>query len=222
MAGDFHAGRSDVDLVAVITHDPTATTVATLANIHDVLVREHPEWVDRVEVDYVSPKAVVDVISGTGQRHSMARISPGEPLHLTEASRHYLLNWHSAVQHDYVLVGSPPSQLLPRIGVDLVRQVVLAHVEQWSSWVLDMRTPGAQAYAVLTICRAAASLETGRHVSKRAAAAYGVASMPESASLIEWARDWWYAEGSDEDPDCFPEVVEFVRTAAARIVQRHR
>jgi hypothetical protein len=84
-----------------------------------------------------------------------------------------------------------------------------------------MRTPGAQAYAVLTLCRAAATLDTGRQVSKRAAAAYAAASMPEHAPLIKWARDWWYGSATDADADHFPEVVRFVKSITSVILQKH-
>jgi hypothetical protein len=62
------------------------------------------------------------------------------------------------------------------------------------SWALG---DFAQAYAVLTLCRAAEALATGRQVSKLAAANAGRSRYPEWSTLIDWAQDWWYHSGSD-------------------------
>jgi len=128
--------------------------------------------VGHVEVDYVSPAAVEDVIRDVSSAHpssarTMARISPGEPIHLVPASRHYLLNWQSACRHDHALLGRLPSDLLPGIPPDAVRAVVLDHARQWPEWAGEVRAPGFQAYAVLTMCRALAFVGTGQQLSKQ-------------------------------------------------------
>ena len=220
VAGDYHPGRSDLDLLAILAHDPTEATLTALAAVHDHLVRDHPDWVDHVEVDYVSQVAVGDVLVG-GPAHAMTRISPGEPLHLTGATSHYLLNWDSAQQHGEVLVGSSAKELLPPFPPEHILQIVLDHLQQWPEWVKDARRPGTQAYAVLTVCRGAATVNTGRRVSKRAGAAYELVQLPEWAPLIEWARDWWYAEGRDEGPDRLPEVSRFVREVTSPLLTDH-
>lgn len=126
------------------------------------------------------------------------------------------------MDHDHVLVGASPRALLPHIAPNEVRRVVLDHLEHWPLWVDDMRTPGAQAYAVLAVCRAAAMLETGGQPSKRAGAAYGLATMPRDAALIGWARDWWFAGGADDAPDRHEAVAEFTRRVAPAVAARHR
>jgi predicted nucleotidyltransferase len=218
--GDFHPGRSDLDFMAVLANDPTEATLATLDRVHAELVNDHPEWRDHVEVDYVSPDAVRDALEGKGGR-VMVRISPGEPIHLTPATSHYLLNWHSAERSGQVLFGIPPNRILPEISSDAVRRTVLDHLRQWPGWVEEMRSPGVQAYAVLTVCRAAAALDSGHQVSKRAAAAYGIEHLPQCAPLIEWARDWWYAGGRDDESDRFSEVAGFVREVTPRLLAAH-
>jgi len=83
--GDFAPGRSDLDVLAVMTTDPTAATLAGLDAVHARLAMDFPEWNGRVEVDYVSAQAVQAVVQGTDESHLMIRISPGEPLHEVEA-----------------------------------------------------------------------------------------------------------------------------------------
>jgi Domain of unknown function (DUF4111) len=217
VVGDFHLGRSDLDLVAVLADDPTEATLATLTRLHAELANDHPEWYEHVEVDYVSPYAVRDVLEGKGGR-LLVRISPGEPIHLTPATSHYLLNWYTAERHGQVLLGVAPRQILPEISSDEVRRTVLDHLRQWPGWVEEMRSPGTQAYAVLTVCRAAAALDSGQQISKRAAAAYGTKHLPQWSPLIEWACDWWYGGGQDDEPERFNEVARFVREVTPTIL----
>ena len=92
---------------------------------------------------------------------------------------------------------------------------------RWPEWVEEMQHAGGQAYAVLTLCRAAEALETGRQVSKLAAAEVGRSRFPEWSALIDWARDWWYQGGSDSDGGRFEEVRRFVVDVSARLLKRY-
>ena len=216
VAGDFCPGRSDLDFLAVLAHDPDEETLSLLASIHASLDSAAPHWVGRVEVDYVSPAAVEAVVGDVAADHTMARISPGEPIHLVPASRHYLLNWQSACRHDHALLGRLPSELLPRIPPETVRAVVLDHARRWPEWVRGARAPGFQAYAVLSMCRALAFVSTGEQLSKRAAAARGRDVMPEREELITWADDWWYGGGRDDAAERSADVAAFIGDAANR------
>ena len=214
--GDFAPGRSDLDVLAVLAADPTATTLARLDNVHTRLDTDFPEWKGHIEVDYVSVEAAAAIVEGTDESHPMIRISPGEPLHEVEASRHYVLNWAGALQADQPIAGAAPSTVLPAIDRRLIHQVVLQHVRAWPEWVHDMQTTGAQAYTVLTLCRAAETLATGQQVSKLAAANAGRSRFPEWSALIDWAQDWWYHGGSDDDHGRFEDVRRFVNDVSAR------
>jgi predicted nucleotidyltransferase len=214
--GDFAPGRSDLDVLAVMATDPTAATLAGLDDVHARLDTDFPEWNGHVEVEYVSAEAVEAVVQGADESHPMIRVSPGEPLHEVEASRHYVLNWAAALRADQSIVGAAPSTVLPAIERRLIHQVVLQHLRAWPEWVRDMQATGAQAYAVLTLCRAAETLATGRLVSKLAAANAGRSRFPEWSTLIDWARDSWYHGGSDLDHGRFEDVRRFVNDVSAR------
>src|SRR5215213_9528903 len=132
--------------------DPTPATLAGLDDVHARLDRDFPEWNGHLEVDYVSAEAVEAVVRAD-ESHPMIRISPGEPLHEVEASRHYVLNWAAALQADQPIAGAAPSTVLPAIDRRLIHEVVLQHVRAWPEWVRDMQATGGQVYAVLTLCR---------------------------------------------------------------------
>jgi hypothetical protein len=219
--GDFARGRSDLDLLAVMATDPTPATLAGLDEVHARLDRDFPEWTGHVEVDYVSAEAVEAVVLGADESHPMIRISPGEPLHEVEASGHYVLNWAAALQADQPIAGAAPSTVLPAIDRRLIHEVVLQHVRAWPEWVRDMQATGGQAYAVLTLCRAAETLATGRLVSKLAAANAGRSRFPEWSTLIDWAKDWWYQGGSDLDHGRFEDVRRFVNDVSARSLRHY-
>ncbi|MGY4910349.1 aminoglycoside adenylyltransferase domain-containing protein [Micromonospora aurantiaca (nom. illeg.)] len=215
VAGDFDVNRSDLDLLAVLASDPDEKLLGVLADLHADLDRRHPLWAGRIEVEYVSLDAVRAV---PGRDHLIARISPGEALHLLPATTHRVVTW--AAVHDYgrTLLGPPAGELLPAVEPGLVRAALRDHVRDWPAWVLDMTPPGAQSYAVLTLCRAYQRLCDGRQLSKRQAAERTAAALPRWADLIVWARDWWYDSGQDSDPGRVDEVKAFVHEVSAAIL----
>lgn len=190
VAGDFAVNRSDLD-------------------------RRHPQWAGRIEVEYVSLDAVR---ADPGRDHVIARISPGESLHLLPATTHRVVTWSAVHDHGRTLLGPPAGELLPAADPGLVSAALLDHVRDWPAWVLEMTPPGAQSYAVLTLCRAFQRLRHGRQLSKRQAAEQTITACPRWADLIAWARDWWYDSGQDTDPGRFDEVRAFVTELSAAIL----
>lgn len=220
--GDFTPGNSDLDVLAVMSTDPTAATLAALREVHARLATNFPEWGDGyVEVEYVSVGAITAVVQGTDESHPMISMGKGQPLHELEASRHSVLNWAAALQADRPIAGAAPTTVLPAIDQRLVRQVVLQHVRAWPEWVEEMQHPGGQAYTVLTLCRAAEALATGQQVSKLTAAESARSRFPEWSALIDWAQQWWYQSGSTTDVGRFEEVRQFVVDVSARSLKRH-
>ncbi|MEH1029139.1 aminoglycoside adenylyltransferase domain-containing protein [Micromonospora profundi] len=219
VAGDFAPDRSDLDLLAVLDSDPDETLLAVLAGLHADLGRRHPQWAGRIEVEYVSLGATRDAALGrASQTHAIARISPGESLHLLPATIHRVVTWSAVRDHGRVLVGPSAVALLPAVAPDLVRSALLAHVRDWPIWVTRMTTPGAQSYAVLTLCRALHRLQNGRQLSKRRAADRTIAALPQWDGLITWARDWWYDGGKDTDTGRADDIHTFVHEISSTIL----
>ena len=210
--GDFNPDRSDIDVLVVLATDPTAATQAALHEMHARLATDLPEWDGRVEVEYVSVEAITAVVQGTDESHPLISVGGGDPFHEDQASRRYLLNWAAALQADRPLAGAAPSTVLPAIERRLVHQVVLEHVRASARWMAEVQHPraGDQAYTVLTLCRAAEAVATGRQLSKLAAARVGRSRFPEWSALIDWAQDWWYNGGSDQDDGRADEMRRFV------------
>ncbi|GAB3957698.1 hypothetical protein GCM10027614_73670 [Micromonospora vulcania] len=128
------------------------------------------------------------------------------------------MTWSTVHDSGRVLLGQPADTLLPAFDAGLVRSALLDHVRDWPTWVMRMTTPGAQSYAVLTMCRALQRLRYGRQLSKRQAADQTVGVCPEWAHLIKWARDWWYGHGHDTDSGRTDDVRRFVVELSAIIL----
>jgi predicted nucleotidyltransferase len=88
-AGDFDAAVSDLDLLAVLTAAPSARLASRLRRMHAGLAQADPAWDDRIEVIYISAHGLA-----TCRTHpaTIAVISPGEPFHVVEAGRDWILN----------------------------------------------------------------------------------------------------------------------------------
>ena len=220
--GDFAPDRSDVDLLAVLVAEPDDDLLARLSVVHDDVSRRYPTWRGHVEVEYVALDTVRRYTTGE-VRHApavIARVSPGEHLHLLPATAHRVLGWSLVRQYGRPLIGPAAREVLPPISEDLVRAALLHHVRDWPVWVRDMAGAGGQAYAVLTLCRAAVLLETGEQMSKKAAAEHLAQAVPAWADLTLWASDWWFDGGHDDEPARTDEVRRFVDETSARLLAR--
>ncbi|WP_250007675.1 aminoglycoside adenylyltransferase domain-containing protein [Actinoplanes sp. M2I2] len=220
VAGDFAPERSDLDVLAVLTADPDHRLLPVLAGLHAGLDDRHPGWAGRIEVEYISIDATGAAAAefAPGQR-LLARISPGEPLHLLPVTRHRIVTWSTVRDSGRCLLGPPAAELLPPFDAELVRSALVDHVRDWPTWVEQMTTPGAQSYSVLTMCRAVQHLRYGSQLSKRRAADRTVRGRPEWSGLIGWARDWWYGGGDDTDPGRGDEVRSFVAATSADLLR---
>jgi hypothetical protein len=184
-AGGFVEGRSDVDLLAIVERDVDEALLEELRRLHSDFVRAHPAWEERVEVGYVG-RAVLQTF-GTRPAGTMAAISPGEPLHLKDATWGWVLNWHGACSRGETLLGPPPLELGPAVTAEAFRIAVWELLEEWRGDVREPTiawVPAQRGYAVVTVCRALHALETGEQTTKEAAAAWAAERFPEWAEFV--------------------------------------
>ena len=60
--GDFAPGRSDLDLLVVLQHDPSPELMRRIEPILSKVVEANPPWRDRLELGFVTREAVHDVL----------------------------------------------------------------------------------------------------------------------------------------------------------------
>ena len=82
---------------------------------------DHPKWRDRVEVGYVG-RAVLQTFAAEATG-TIAVISPGEPLHITEPRLGWVLNWYGVCADGEVLHGPPPLELGPALSATDYRRL---------------------------------------------------------------------------------------------------
>lgn len=187
VTGDFEPGISDVDTVAVVRSDLTSAEFAALDRLHRDIVGEMPQWVDRVEVVNLSSQALATCRTASS---AAARISPGEPFHAIDVDHRWLIDWYQLRDVGVALCGPPAESFVPVISHDEYVEAVRQHMLAWPDWVDGLVTQGAQAHAILTMCRGLRTWRTGEHVSKREAARWACEVFPEHANLIRDAVVW--------------------------------
>lgn len=186
--GGFVPGRSDVDLLAVVERDVDEERFERLERLHVAYAANHPEWVERVEVGYLSRAALQTLAEEP--KGTIAVISPGEPLNIKPVDWAWVLNWQGASTHDDVVYGPPPLELGPRVPPEAVRRAVTEQLRAWPQYARRPElayVPAAQGYTVVTVCRALYALETGELATKEAAAEWAAARYPEWAAFIRGA-----------------------------------
>jgi hypothetical protein len=194
-SADFDAGVSDVDLLAVLADSPSERLAARLRRMHAELARANPAWDDRIEVVYVSTQGLATCRTGTT---TIAVISSGEPFHVVEAGRDWLLTWYPAREDGVRLLGPPIDALIPPIPSAEYIAEVRRSLARLSSRLPDDAPPGWQAYAILTMCRGLYTVRFGQRRSKQAAASWAQHEFPQWAGLIRRALEW---RRRQRDPD---------------------
>src|SRR2546428_449994 len=151
----------------------------------------HKEWDDRIEVAYLSVAALQTVKSQTSK---VAIISPGEPFHVKETRKDWVMDWYVVREKGLTLFGPPPKTLIEPISKEEFMQAVKEHTKAWCEWIQDMRKRKQQAYAVLTLCRVLYAYRNGEQASKKQAALWAEKELPAWSQLIQnalvWREDW--------------------------------
>lgn len=215
---DYDDSVSDIDLLAVIVDNLDGETFDALHTMQNVLVSQQPERQDRLEIAYVSVQALRTFKMQTSP---IGIISPGEPFHMIEAGKDWLMNWYIVQEKGVTLFGPPPGDVIEPITREEYVQAVKAHMVAWSKdKVIDwMDTRPSQAYVILTVCRALYTVQYGEQPSKIQAAAWAEKELPEWAALIRQAVAWRQAwREPDVDPAAtIEESQRFVRFVIDRI-----
>jgi Domain of unknown function (DUF4111) len=170
-----------------------------LHQMHTDVVRDNPEWFDRIEVAYVSLETLR---TPWLSRNRIAIISPGEPFHFKEAGKDWLVNWYMVRKAGLTLFGPAPATIISPITQAEFVQVIREHADKWGEWVHHIQKRKGQAYAMLSMCRALYTHQHGEQVSKQDAALWAQEQLPEWAELIGRAMGWREAEEVEPIDHC--------------------
>jgi predicted nucleotidyltransferase len=212
-SGDFDPVSSDVDFV-VATHQPIpAAQLPELEKLHQELTAVHPHWSIHLEGAYL-PLADLrryDPAGGPYPHWHERRFYVAGQGSDWIIQRHVLREWGVR------LAGPPPNTLIDPVTPDDLRQAVGGVLAEWWAPMLDdptwLHEWLYQAFAILTMCRALHTLETGTIASKPVAArwAMGVEN-GRFSPLITRALAW----PDEPQPDALPETLELLRYTVIR------
>lgn len=185
VSGGFDSSVSDLDFVAVTRLDAAQLPLPALDRVHRQIVTRHPGWTDRLEIVYVGEEALRDFRSSPSH---VAVISPGEAFHLRdEPIAEWVQNWYLIRETDVTLHGPPADAVVPQIEWSEFVAAAVRYATEIAARDVETASRGDLAYAVLTMCRSVATIETDRRPSKQEAAAWARSELPDWAWLIDAA-----------------------------------
>ena len=207
---DFDYEISDIDLLTATVSDISEEEFGDLDKTHADLIKNNPQWENRLEIAYLSLRALKTFKTEICRA---AIISPGEPFHFREAGKHWSIDWYSVRENGATLFGPPPETIIEPISKEEFIQAVREQANEWHQYVENTKhSRSFQAYAILTICRAFYAVKNGEQVSKKRAALWAKTQFPEWAYLIQNAMRWRKAfrENDVNHEQTFPETKKFV------------
>lgn len=211
VTGDFERRRSDIDLIAATSSDIAEKEVEALQKMHHDFADKNKEWNDRIEVAYPSVTALKTF---KVHQSKMAIIHPGEPFHVKEVGKDWLMNWYTVREKGVVLFGPSPKTLIEPISKEEFIHAVQEYAKLLNKRIYHMPMGrSGQAYTILTMCRVLYTSQKGEQVSKKRAALWAEKEFPQWALLIQNAFVWREA-CHDEQVDhevTLSETQQFVR-----------
>jgi predicted nucleotidyltransferase len=216
--GDFDYESSDIDVLVATSSAIDGKDFSDLQHMQNDLINTYTYWDGRIEIAYVTTAALQTFKSRISE---IAIISPGEPFHIKEAGKDWLINWYMVQEKGLTLFGPAPATRIDPISKEEFIHAVRQQAQDWADWIYHIHQRPGQAYAILTMCRAFYAYKNAEQVSKRQAAEWVAQQLPEWSALIENAFLWraaWRDEGVDHDAT-FPETLKFVQFMIAQIVQ---
>jgi predicted nucleotidyltransferase len=184
VSGGFDPNASDIDLLSVTSRDVSEIDFTNLEAVHRDFAERHSEWDDRLEVEYIGRETLRSFRVGG----CLAVISPGEPFHIRDDAELYLQNWFLVRETGVTLYGAAPANVIPPIAWSEFIEAIARYAAEVRGRSLAEASPGARAYAVLTMCRALCTIGMQRPCSKQEGADWVRERMPEWARLIDAAE----------------------------------
>jgi hypothetical protein len=199
-SGDFDEQTSDIDF-AVVTRDAVASrTQAELGELNTRIQASGSPWAAKLEGSFLPLQVFKDF---NPERVPYPTIGMGGWYGLDHKGIERAIQRSLLREHGIALAGPEPNTFIDPVSPDELRMETRDLVHGWWKQQLDdptrIRRRGYQAYAVLTMCRALYTLETGCIASKPTAAGWAQRWLPGRwCGLIDRALSWRSDDGVDD------------------------
>lgn len=214
--GDFDPIRSDVDFVVVMVDELTEAEIQALRVVHQSLMDNYPGWAEKLEGVFMTQAMIRRY---QAEQPQFLAFNTGGYFGLDGQGSDGIIQRWMLREHGIVLYGPAPKELVDPISGDELRQATRQTLRDW--WLPQVEQPFRlerreyQAYAVLTMCRMAYTLEHGAIVSKPAAARWALAHWEARwHGLIQRALDWQPDDGIDDRLA----TIELIRATCVRFL----
>jgi hypothetical protein len=214
--GDFDAGSSDIDYLAIMEREITPSERAALAILHDDLGHRYPEWRERIEGSYITRNMLAFTLPPPQGRPyvNMGAFWEPDPPYGNE----WLINLYAIQETGIALFGPAARNLVPPVRIEDVREA--SRRDLVDERLPELDDPGFlpdshhEAYVTLTLCRILHREFNDGIASKRVAAAWVRDTYGEPwCSLVACAEAWQHGETLDSRD----EVIAFTRFVADQL-----
>ncbi len=210
VTGDFDERVSDIDLIAALAAPLDEAAGDRLRAMHADIVRQYPQWDDRIEVIYIAAKH----LKQPKTLDRLAEICPGDPFQVFAVNADdWLLKWYVLREKGVALLGAAPSEWVAPIALDDLLPHLRQQLHGLPDWLVENHHWGAQVYTIQTMCRALYTFRERDFASKQRAAQWAAQTFPQWSPLIGRALAWREA-GQPDNVDAevaLPETLRFAQ-----------
>jgi hypothetical protein len=192
--GDFDLDKSDIDAVVVTTDPLDEAAFEKLKSMHAGLFESGAKWIRETELFYM-PRA--DMKKYDRAHKPRMRLHEGRFTADFWQGDDWVLHRHVLREQGIIVAGPHPNTMIDPVSPQAIHDAVAVGILQnwWENKVLQkperLRDDMYQAHAIMTMCRALFTLETGKISSKTASAAWAQEKLGEPfKSLIGRAGSW--------------------------------
>lgn len=217
--GDFDPATSDVDLLVATRDELLEADLAAVRTWHEAFDAGPSPWATEVEVSYLPVDALRRYDPARSYYAHVGRGGEGLLIHRYDSD--WVIQLHILREHSLAVLGPAPTALVDPVMVEDRHAAARALARRWLPELLAAPTErfhrGYQVFVVLSMCRILHTAATGDAASKRRAAAWALANVPERFyPVVEDALVWCKADS----PAIRVEQVEQMRALVSYIHER--
>jgi hypothetical protein len=212
-SGGFDSRSSDVDFAVATLRDCSETCVRSLGAMHQQLWDGNIKWAYKLEGSYVPVRILRK--HGIEGSYPCPTVNEGR-FYTAPLGSDWIIQRYVLREMGVVVWGPHPNTLIEPVAKEDLFSSVHGFLEDWWAPMLSnperLKDPDYQVYAVLSMCRALYTLQTGGLASKNDSAQWAKTHLDRQwGELIDWAISSQVLINSNR----FSQVVNFIRFVVA-------